>query len=142
MYEVKPRPPAVESHVDGAIFNFFVYGCKPGSYTSYMFQHEFFNAKAAAHPLMLEKIMPGVAPHDAYIHVFKNMPEFLIKESFETWPGWINASEEQREQIRESYSDKRVSEYQTYKVLDSKDDRTFKEWIIKADKVLESQEKE
>lgn len=139
MYEVKRALPEVEDNIYHAVFNFFVYGLQPGSYTTLMLMQQFDRAKNHAHPLLL-RAHYEMTPHQGLEYNFADLPEFLIGKNVETWLGYIHLPESERQRILDSYSDERVGEWHTYNAIASKQERSFREWINLAEATLKAHE--
>ncbi len=137
MYEVKPLPPRYEENIHDAVFNFFVYGLQPGSYTTFMLLHDFERAVHSAHPMLLTGPHDELSAHEVLVFMFKELPEFMVKENFHTWPGYVHQTDEVRQRIRDSYSEEQIREFQTYRTLDGREQDTFKIWVDIAEEKLE-----
>jgi len=141
MSDIKPLPIEVERNIHESVYNFFIYGFQPGSYTTYMLMHDFERATRSAHPHLVRG-HPHVpshdgTPHDCMVHVFKDLPDFLVKENFHTWKGYLNISEEEREAIRKPYKSNEFREHEAYRVLDGQSKHaTFYGWIKQADLII------
>ena len=131
--EIKPRPVIPEENIRSAVYNFFSYGLTPGSYTTYMLLHDFDRAKQSAHPLLINEQHAGYTVHDLMIMAFENLPEFMIKENFRKWPGYVNLTDSEGEQIRKPYYNKEQQEYETYCMLNNITPSSFKDWFEMAE---------
>jgi hypothetical protein len=141
MSDIKPLPIEVERNIHESVYNFFIYGFQPGSYTTYMLMHDFERATRSAHPHLVRG-HPHVpshdgTPHDCMVHVFKDLPDFLVKENFHSWKGYLNISEAEQQEIKAPYTNKKLREYQTYRILNGYSEiETFYKWIKQADLII------
>lgn len=133
MYEVKPEPQLLETNIRDAVFNFFIYGLQPGSYTTLMLQHRFDDAYHHAHPLLKSGPPDEPTTHDCLELSFKELPEFLTGECAKHWPGYVNLNKQQRDKIQQSYTPDRIGEWKTYRTLNNRSTASFAEWIKTAE---------
>lgn len=140
MYEVKRAPPNIEDNIYQTVLNFFIYGLKPGSYTTFMLLHNFKRAKLSAHPMLLRGPHGKLTSHDALRHSFIQLPEFFTGASAQDWPGYIHLPDDERQLILDSYSDERVGEWHTYNAINNHKEESFRLWIDLAEDALRIRE--
>jgi hypothetical protein len=141
MYEVKRAFPKIEDGIYGSVLNFFVYGLSPGSYTTFMFMHNFERAKRSAHPHLLNAPHGKMSAHEALEYAFNDLPEFIVGENFRHWPGYVNLPELERQLVLDSYSDERIEEWDTYNIISNCQYPSFRVWIDLAEGKLRIKEK-
>ena len=144
MSEIKPNPVKVEDGIHSSLWNFFIAGLAPGSYTSYMLMHEFDRAKLSAHPHLknghpnlINAPHDEMSAHDCLVYVFRDLPDFMTGDNFKLWKGYLNISYKEQQEIRAPYTNEKLREYQTYRILNGYSEvETFYKWIQHADSII------
>jgi len=135
MHDIKPEPRLIEENIADAVYNFFVYGLTPGSYTSFMLALNFDRAFQSAHPLLkYPKAHDEISPHECLSMQFNDLPEFMTGENSKTWPGYVHLDSNARKHIQSMYSTERVDEWRTYQAINNRPNRkSFAVWIEQAE---------